>query len=151
MFDLVICRIAPHHFPNIDAFMQESARVLKPGGLLVIQDHLLPDSKKAGRYVDAFEKLRDPSHVRGYASYEWRKLYEGAGFTIEHTETYEKAHELLDWAERMGCDALTIERLHVMLMRAPVKAAAWLNGQHAGTPAATFDNHHILIRGRKSS
>lgn len=150
-FDLVICRIAPHHFPNIEAFMRESARVLKAGGLLVIQDHLLPDSKKAGRYVDAFEKLRDPSHVRGYASYEWRTLYGNAGFTIEETDTYVKAHQLLDWAERMGCDALTIERLQVMLLRAPAKAAAWLNPQHAGTPVATFDNHHILIRGRKIS
>jgi ubiquinone/menaquinone biosynthesis C-methylase UbiE len=151
VFDLVICRIAPHHFPNIEAFMQESARVLKLGGLLVIQDHLLPDSKKAGRYVDAFEKLRDPSHVRGYASYEWRKLYEAAGFAIEQTETFVKAHDLLSWAERMGCDAITIERLQVMLMRAPAKAAVWLNAKHAGTPAATFDNHHILIRGRKPS
>ena len=150
-FDLVTCRIAPHHFPNIDAFVQESSRVLKAGGVLVIQDHLLPDSKKAGRYVDAFEKLRDPSHVRGYASYEWRKLYESAGFAVEHTETYVKAHDLVSWAERMGCDAVTIERLQVMLLRAPVKAAAWLDAKYAGTEAATFANHHILIRGRKPS
>ena len=150
-FDLVICRIAPHHFPHIEAFMQESARVLKAGGVLVIQDHLLPDSKKAGRYVDAFEKLRDPSHVRGYASYEWRKLFEAAGIAVEHMETYVKPHDLLSWAERMGCDAVTIEHLQVMLLRAPVKAAAWLDAKYAGTEAAAFSNHHILIKGRKPS
>lgn len=148
-FDLVTCRIAPHHFPNIEAFMSECYRVLRAGGVLLIQDHLLPDGKKAGRYVDAFEKMRDPSHVRGYASYEWRSLYTVAGFKIEETDTYVKSHSFMDWVQRTECDAETIERLQVMLLRAPAKAAAWLDPHHAGTEAATFCNHHILIKGRK--
>ncbi len=150
MFDLVTCRIAPHHFPNIQAFIANSVRVLKAGGGLLIQDHLLPDSRKAGRYVDAFEKLRDPSHVRGYASYEWRALYTEVGLTIEETDIFVKRHDLVSWAERMGCDAVTIERLQVLLLRAPTKAAVWLDAQHAGTSAASFCNHHLLIKGRKN-
>src|SRR5690349_10465390 len=31
-FDLVTCRIAPHHFPHPDRFVTEAARVLKSGG-----------------------------------------------------------------------------------------------------------------------
>jgi ubiquinone/menaquinone biosynthesis C-methylase UbiE len=31
-FDLVTCRIAPHHFENIDVFLDEAQRVLKPSG-----------------------------------------------------------------------------------------------------------------------
>ena len=60
-FDLVTCRIAPHHFPHVDEFVSESARVLKPGGLFLLQDHVLPEDEKAANYVDGFEKLRDPS------------------------------------------------------------------------------------------
>ncbi len=33
-FDLVTCRIAPHHFPHIDAFVGEVFRVLVPGGIV---------------------------------------------------------------------------------------------------------------------
>src|SRR5690606_34813394 len=42
-FDLVTCRIAPHHFPDVFRFVQECARVLKPGGLLLVQDLSVPD------------------------------------------------------------------------------------------------------------
>jgi len=31
-FDLVTCRIAPHHFDDVRKFVTESARVLRPGG-----------------------------------------------------------------------------------------------------------------------
>jgi ubiquinone/menaquinone biosynthesis C-methylase UbiE len=42
-FDLVTCRIAPHHFDDVAAFVHEAARVLKPGGMLLVQDHLMPE------------------------------------------------------------------------------------------------------------
>ena len=42
-FDLLTCRIAPHHFPDVFAFVRECARVLKPGGRLVVQDLTVPD------------------------------------------------------------------------------------------------------------
>src|SRR6266581_6211669 len=37
-FDRVTCRIAPHHFPDIAQFVQEVARVLKPGGIFLLID-----------------------------------------------------------------------------------------------------------------
>jgi ubiquinone/menaquinone biosynthesis C-methylase UbiE len=33
-FDLVTCRIAPHHFPDVPCFAHEVARVLNPAGAL---------------------------------------------------------------------------------------------------------------------
>ena len=37
-FDLVTCRIAPHHFADIGRFLIETTRVLRPGGLLAVVD-----------------------------------------------------------------------------------------------------------------
>ena len=48
VFDLVTCRIAPHHFPDCARFVQEGSRVLKPGGQLLVQDHLLPEHQAFG-------------------------------------------------------------------------------------------------------
>jgi ubiquinone/menaquinone biosynthesis C-methylase UbiE len=149
-FDLITCRIAPHHFPNCFRFVQESARVLKPGGLLLVEDHVLPDDERAARYVDSFERLRDPSHVRAYAGYEWEGMYLDAGLRVEHSERLTKANsKLVPWAERQGCTPEVIEHLQIMLKQAPAAVAEWMNPQCAGTGDATFDHHYIIIMGRK--
>jgi len=148
-FDLVTCRIAPHHFPDCARFISESSRVLKLGGLLLIQDHLLPEDAAAARYVDDFERLRDPSHHRAFSQTEWENMASQAGLQIEHTEEIIKRHPFFSWAERQGCAAETIEQLKHMLIDAPPKAAEWLQAIDVNTPDASFINHHILLAGRK--
>lgn len=148
-FDLVTCRIAAHHFPDIFRFVQECARVLKPGGTLLIQDHVLPENPKDARYVDSFEKLRDPSHVRALTEHEWRGCFLDAGLSVDHVEFVEKRHEFHDWADRQNVPPEVKQRLQAMLVQAPAGAAEWLAAEHAGTDRATFDNRHIIIMGKK--
>jgi ubiquinone/menaquinone biosynthesis C-methylase UbiE len=148
-FDLVTCRIAPHHFPDPWRFVGQCARVLRPGGLLLVQDHVLPDDDRAARYVDSFERLRDPSHVRAFSELEWRGMFLDHDFIVEHTETIVKRHNFRDWAERQGCDAATMERLQIMLLRANPAVLAHMQPEYAGTDYATFADHHLIILGRK--
>ncbi|MCY4021548.1 MAG: class I SAM-dependent methyltransferase [Chloroflexi bacterium] len=147
-FDLVTCRIAPHHFPNAQAFARECARVLKQGGLLLLQDQLLPDDHEAARFVDDFERRRDPSHHRAFNSAEWHAMFAAAGLVVEHSEEYIKRHDFLDWAKRQGNDEAAIAELIRMLDEAAPIARDWMAPEHWGTEAATFVNRHILIRGR---
>jgi ubiquinone/menaquinone biosynthesis C-methylase UbiE len=148
-FDLVTCRIAPHHFPNVQHFVAESVRVLKTGGLLLMQDQVSPEDYDAARYVDAFEKLRDPGHCRVYGQSEWAAIFRSAGLTVEHAEQISKRHILVHWARMQGNTDHDIERLQVLLRVAPPVAAQWMDAQHVGTPEATFLNHHLIIAGRK--
>jgi SAM-dependent methyltransferase len=148
-FDLVTCRIAPHHFPDCARFIQEGQRVLKPGGLLLVQDHLLPEDRAAARFVDAFERLRDPSHNRAFSHSEWLRLFADAGLQVEHTGEIIKRHQLLPWAERQGCLPETISQLRAMLAAAPVLAGTWLQAADQDGTEASFVNHHLLIAGRK--
>ncbi len=147
-FDLVTCRIAPHHFPHAAVFVKECARVLKPGGMLLMQDHVLPMDEEAARYVDQFEQRRDPSHHRAFNAAEWQAMFAAAGIQVEYAEEYVKRHDFLDWARRQGNDERTISALVRMMDDAPPIAKAWLDAKDWGTEAASFVNRHILMRGR---
>ncbi len=148
-FDLVTCRIAPHHFPDAARFVREVARVLKTGGLFLMQDHVLSEDSEAMHYADHFEKVRDPSHNRAYNESEWRAMFTDAGLAVEYTEQLTKRHTLIPWARRQGHDDAFIEHLRGLLRDAPDRAFAWMQPQDIESPDASFVNHHLIIAGRK--
>ena len=125
-FNLVTCRIAPHHFVDIAPFMQEAARVLQPDGILAVVDNIVPEGP-AGDYVNAFEKLRDPSHGRCLSLDEWRDAYQQAGLALIHDETLDKAMPFEFWAKRH--EAATQCFLRAMLSEVGGEAAAFLRPQ----------------------
>ena len=147
-FDLVTCRIAPHHFPDAQRFVQECARVLRSGAVLILQDQLLPDDDDAARFVDDFERQRDPSHNRAFQEADWMTMCENAGVTVEHCEHYIKRHDFLPWVRRQGHDEAAIAQLIQMMRAAPPAAKTWMDPQAWGAETATFVNRHIIIRGR---
>src|SRR5690606_15956179 len=107
---------APHHFQNVQTFVYEAARVLRPGALFALVDNVVPDpptgdEPDAGAYINAFEKLRDPSHNRALSMQEWRDAFARAGLTVEHSEIAAKETELQEWAERMAATPGTIAEL----------------------------------------
>lgn len=148
-FDMITCRVAAHHFPDIFAFVREAYRVLKSDGVLLVHDHVVSEDQQIADYVNAYEKLRDPAHARALPETEWRGLYLDAGLIIEHVEQFTFIHEIERWAKRQNCSDETIERLNIMLLRAPNKVAEWMLPQYAGTNYARYTDHHIIIIGRK--
>ncbi|HEU5348661.1 MAG TPA: methyltransferase domain-containing protein, partial [Ktedonobacterales bacterium] len=59
-FDLVTVRIAPHHYANVPKAVHEMARVLKPGGRLVVIDNIAPEAPELDTLGNRWEKWRDP-------------------------------------------------------------------------------------------
>jgi len=92
-FDLVVTRIAPHHFDDVAAAVAEMARV--SNDFVVVEDTLYVSEQ-----VEEAEKLRDPTHVRSYTEPEWRSLLEAAGLEVEQVESFEKRHPLEEWLDR---------------------------------------------------
>ena len=112
-FDLVTCRIAAHHFPDVPTFAAEVQRVLKGGGTFALVDNISPDVestpgfapaelREAALVYNAFEKLRDPSHGRCLGMAEWTEVLSDRGLEVVHKERLPKDMEFQPWAERLG-------------------------------------------------
>lgn len=144
-FDLVTCRIAPHHFGAVALFVRESKRVLRPGGLLAVVDNIVPPGA-AGDYVNAFEKLRDPSHGRCLSLDEWLILLTEAGFIIQFQETLDKQMVFESWAARHDC--VMQANLRAMLTEVRGEAADFLQPQ-VGVEETTFHLQEGIIIGRR--
>jgi ubiquinone/menaquinone biosynthesis C-methylase UbiE len=108
-FDLVTCRIAPHHFDSIPAFLAECARVLKPNAFLAVVDNVVPEGS-VGDYVNAFERFRDPSHLRSWTLPEWQTALADAALTVSHSELLSKRMVFETWAERHDANMLAFLR-----------------------------------------
>jgi ubiquinone/menaquinone biosynthesis C-methylase UbiE len=158
-FDLIVCRLAAHHFRKIGDFLSEAFRVLMPGGLIGIVDNVAPDAaidpgRDAGELrhcaslFNAFKKLSDPSHVRCLGLLEWRTALGRAGFTVTHVECLEKEMEFGTWVRRMRSSEATTARLKEMLRDQPLRD--FLKPRHTGSEMAFTLKEGIIIGKKKS-
>jgi SAM-dependent methyltransferase len=107
-FDVVACRVAAHHFGDVDAALGEMARVSS-------RFVLVADNLRLGDEVEQAERLRDPTHVRCYSEDEWRTLFAGAGLDVEDVRVFDKRIELAGWLERAGCEGEEADRVRELI------------------------------------
>jgi SAM-dependent methyltransferase len=97
-FDFVTCRVAAHHFSCPASFVMESARVLKPGGHLLVIDGTVEDGHPAAEeWLHQVEKLRDPSHHRFLRPLQWTHLCGHAGLRVLHSRIQTRLQPDLEW------------------------------------------------------
>jgi SAM-dependent methyltransferase len=107
-FDVVVTRVAAHHFKDPQAALREMTRVSR--SLVLVSDNLY--LSEAGEEAD---RLRDPTHVRNYSEEEWRRMLEAAGLEVEAFEREDKRIEVEPWLARAGCEGAEAERVRELL------------------------------------
>ena len=147
-FDLVTCRIAPHHFPDCAQFVREAARVLRPGGLAVLIDNVVPQVIAAARHINALEKLRDPSHNWAYTAADWLGFFAAAGLETLNSEIFTKTRDFDYWINMQGVDAQRSAQVRFLILQAPAAARAALAPEVVGG-ALKFKLTEVLVVARK--
>ena len=75
-FDLVVCRVAAHHFNDVALALSELTRLARRGGHVAIIDMEGDEDPEIDALNHDIEVLHDPTHVRSYTVSQWRAFFE---------------------------------------------------------------------------
>ena len=107
-FEVVVCRLAVHHFQDPAQAIREMARVSRR--LVVVEDTVLSDER-----VQQAERLRDATHVSHYAREELLRMMAEAGLCALAEADFAKTHEMDDWLSATGCTGDVAARVRGLL------------------------------------
>jgi SAM-dependent methyltransferase len=113
-FDGAITRFSLHHVPVPGRVVAEMARVVRPGGWVVIGDHLTDADGGAAAWHQEIERLRDPTHWASRTEEALRRFGEDAGLELDAERVAGFELDFDEWLGRgSGGDAAAglVERL----------------------------------------
>lgn len=145
-FDGVVSRYSAHHWPDVAVALSEAARVVRPGGRIVVIDTVAPDDPALDTLVNALELLRDPTHGRNLRLDEWRAAFTGAGLEIVGERRWPIVIETVSWFARAQTEAWRADAARALLRAATPEAVDAL----AIEGDATWSLPAALIAGRRA-
>ncbi len=149
-FDLVTCRIAPHHFNDPARAVREMARVCKPGAWVAVIDGIAPPDRAVADEINRWEAERDPSHVALLTVNGWSALFCAAGLEAAHLSTLDLRLDFDEHMQRADVDAQTAAALRRRLLCGSPAMHDWLKVAVEGD-TITFNWPLILIIGHKAA
>jgi ubiquinone/menaquinone biosynthesis C-methylase UbiE len=118
-FDLVVTRLSAHHWADVPKALAECARVLKPGGRLVVIDVVVPEAPLLDTAFQVIEFLRDASHVRDYRISEWEAMVRAAGFAGLQVDHWQFRIDFDAWIARIGTPPARVAALKTVFAGLP--------------------------------
>jgi SAM-dependent methyltransferase len=143
-FDVVTSRLSAHHYTRPEQAVREAARVLAPGGRLLLIDSVSPQGWAEDTFFNTFELLRDPSHVRNHSTSQWCGMLEAAGFSAEVLRTWNIRIDFASWVARVATPELEVAMLRSLFASAidELRDAFGISGD------GSFDIPAALLRAR---
>jgi ubiquinone/menaquinone biosynthesis C-methylase UbiE len=132
-FDVVGTRYSAHHWNDVPAALREMHRVLNATGNLLVIDILGGADPLTDTHLQAWELMRDPSHVRDYTDGEWKSFLRDAGFKLLHAQTWPARLEFEPWIERMRTPTEAAQAIRRMQQLAPTEVARLTNLEPDGS------------------
>jgi ubiquinone/menaquinone biosynthesis C-methylase UbiE len=124
-FDGAVTRFSIHHLPVPARLFEELARIVRPGGRLVIADHLADEDADARAWSQEIERLRDPSHWASVTAEQMRVFGERAGLELSDERRLAFELDFDDWLTRGSRNRVAHGLVDRALADAPAAARAF--------------------------
>ena len=98
--DGAVTRFSLHHIPLPGRVVTELARVVRPGGAVVVADHVTSADPGEAAWHQEIERLRDPSHWACLTPARLRALGERAGLVLEREDETPISIDYEEWIGR---------------------------------------------------
>ena len=145
--DLVVCRYAAHHLPDLAGALWDIRRVLRPGGRLLVVDTIAPEERELDEFLNEVEALRDPSHAHDYRLSEWQRALEKLGFRYELLSQWELRFDFAEWVMHGGTPPENVARLEALFDAAqPATLKAF---RIALAPSRSVSLHAAMLHGKR--
>ncbi|MDR6998489.1 class I SAM-dependent methyltransferase [Neobacillus niacini] len=148
-FEIVTCRIAPHHFPNVDQFVKEVYRVLKHEGQFLLDDNVVPEEDEFDQFYNFIEKKRDYSHFRAWKKTEWLMMLELNGLDAVEWHRFEKTFRFDPWCNRMNLSQEDKVELTQFILASTAKTKEKFEIIIENNQVVSFKGEAIVLKARK--
>jgi SAM-dependent methyltransferase len=96
------CLKVLHHARRPELVVAELARVVRPGGRILLADQIASADPLAALELDRFERVRDPSHTRLLPDGDVRALLEANDLVVTRDEIVREPRELESYLDVAG-------------------------------------------------
>ncbi|SDJ83202.1 class I SAM-dependent methyltransferase [Sediminibacillus albus] len=148
-FDIAVCRIAAHHFADIESFVREAFRALKKGGIFLFIDNTAPEDDEFDEFYNRIEKKRDYSHQRAWKKSEWVRLIEQQGFELEEMHCLKKSFSFDNWCNTMALPEAEKQQLAKEMLQAPAHYQQKFKITQKAGKVNSFQGESVLIKAAK--
>ncbi len=151
--DVVTCRIAAHHFPDVPAWLREVDRILAPRGRLVLLDSEAPQDAEVAAFLERMEIRRDPTHIHAFTAAEWVAMIEDVGLVVRDVGHHPKPKAFEPWLARGGVDAAAEDEVRAWVRAASPAVVAGLHIEYDadGAPTRFADDKVLVVADRPAA
>ena len=152
-FDLVVCRVAAHHFNDVALAMSEMTRLAKRGGHVAIIDMEGAEDPEIDALNHDIEVLHDPTHVRSYTVSQWRTFFEANDLDLEVCENrwweFPAGLTVGRWCELGNSGDAALQEIRARLSAAPPASLQALEITRDADGEFRLPVRTLLLVGRK--
>ncbi|MEM7029917.1 MAG: methyltransferase domain-containing protein [Chloroflexota bacterium] len=148
-FDIVVCRLAVHHFSDQKQVLKEMARVCRLGGKVVIEDLISSEHADRADYYNHWERLRDPSHTIALSLSDFLANYRDLGLEVVYIQMEDRTQDVEEWMQNSQTPADQAVEIRQLLADDKANGLSGLHVYHNADNRLCFDHRMATFVGQK--